>query len=164
MFNPSFYKKMATVNLKPNMTTKFFETFLEVGIGLLATFSIHFLQVQTTGFVNFSPQSIANSIACLAGSFAYTSLFMKDEKMSYSQAFFSAVVGYTFGIYAAGFYCEYRAVDFGSYHAKFAYLMIGFCSMLVMVWIYDFGKGFRKNAKSTGEKAGDILKSKLPKK
>lgn len=146
------------------MTPKIFETTLEVGIGLLTMISLHFFQAKIDpdwhiGSINID--SIINSIACLAGSFAYTRLFMQDEKMNNTQALVSAIVGYTFGVYSAGAWCEYKHIELLSALAKFWYLIAGFLSMLVMVIAYDFGKGLRKRAVSAGEKMGEVLSNKI---
>lgn len=141
-----------------------FETALEVSIGLITMFSVHLFQgqINTTwqmGSINID--SIINSVACFAGSFAYTRLFMQDEKMNNTQALVSAIVGYTFGVYSAGAWCELKHVELISAIAKFWYLIGGFVSMGFMVIAYDFIKGLRKKALNAGEKMGEFLSNKI---
>jgi hypothetical protein len=141
-----------------------FETTLEITIGLLTMISVHLFHGQNSpewhlGSINID--SIINSIACFSGSFAYTRLFMEDKKMNNTQALVSAIVGYTFGVYSAGAWCEWKEVELLSSMARFWYLIGGFLSMLVMVIIYDFGKGLRKKAYAAGEKLGDYLSKKI---
>lgn len=152
------------VQTQTTMHKPIFETALEVTIGLMTMFSLHFFQGQASPewhFGSINIDSIINSIACLAGSFAYTRLFMQDEKMNNTQALVSAIVGYTFGVYSAGAWCEWKHIELVSAMAKFWYLIGGFLSMLVMVIAYDFGKGLRKKAIAAGEKMGDLLSNKI---
>lgn len=146
------------------MHRQIFETSLEITIGLMTMFSLHLFQGQINSewhFGSINIDSIINSIACLAGSFAYTRLFMADEKMNNTQALVSAIVGYTFGVYSAGAWCEWKHLELISAMAKFWYLVGGFLSMLAMVLAYDFGKGLRKKATTAGEKMGDFLSNKI---
>lgn len=152
------------VQTKTTMHKPIFETALEITIGLLTMISLHLFQGQSSpdwhiGSINVD--SIINTIACFSGSFAYTRLFMEDKKMNNTQALVSAIIGYTFGVYSAGAWCEWKQVELVSAMAKFWYLIGGFLSMLIMVIVYDFGKGLRKKAYSAGEKLGDYLSNKI---
>lgn len=110
----------------------------EFGLALTATL----LQINLQGF-DF--QAISLKLAVFTGSVSYVFKAMRDEKMSNKDAIFSALTGYTFGVYLSPAIVDYYSIVKFESSAGVHYLCGAFGQ-----WILNVGWGILKDAHKDG--------------
>jgi hypothetical protein len=116
---------------------KTLEHSLDFCIALTATLlQIHF---------QFNMDSIYLKIAIFTGSVTYLFRAIKDEKLSTKDALFTALIGYTFGLYIAPAVCAYFEFKHVSIITSTHYL-----SGVMGMWTLNVGWNIMKGANKEG--------------
>jgi hypothetical protein len=137
----NIYKQ--TKNLHDSKTmnppvNKTLEYSLELTIALSATL----LQIQ---FQQFNLDALYLKLAILSGSCTYVFRALKDDNLSNKDAFFTALIGYTFGLYIA------PAID-TYYNLKLPAIIgaVHYISGVMGMWVLNVGWSVMKGASKDG--------------
>jgi hypothetical protein len=111
---------------------------LEHTFDLLIAVSSTFLQVSFLNtYFGSDPIFVYSKIAVFVGSFLFFGKQLQNTQMTFQGAFWPALMGYSFGIYAGPALCEILGIESVSKVYLFTHALVGFASMGFLDVVYQ---------------------------